>query len=447
MTELIYFETQAANLCGQHCLNNLLQGHYFSADILAGIAAELDAAEAELSTATTSSSQNVDESGNFSISVLSNAIARGFGLELSQARVQDTIQAASAETLDPVDGRHPAAFLLHSNAHWFSVRKLHGVWWDLNSLLDAPMPITTFHLAAVLATLKAEGWSVFAVRGELPAPMLPSGGQSPARERTWYSVSELQASASTRQRAAADVRASARQAAADAASTDPEMAAALAASLQHQSGAGEHGEAGTMTEQEQMELAMALSQAQQGSSGALVDVVEDSSPEVDDPELAAAIAASLADAGSAGAQAPAPSPAPSPAPAPAPQPETLAAAKSRIEQVLAAHEGDAMVTFRVALRSVVAGRGDVRTITCRVPTGAPIEAAFLAVDAQVVEACRAAGESAHIPEAAWNSDAQFAPTQALLPSAGAASGPTLHRSDAVGTVDVLNRCSVRAVVP
>lgn len=41
----IYHEKQESLLCGQHCLNNLLQGPYFSAADLSEIAHELDAKE------------------------------------------------------------------------------------------------------------------------------------------------------------------------------------------------------------------------------------------------------------------------------------------------------------------------------------------------------------------------------------------------------------------
>ena len=48
MSEFIYHEKQAAALCGVHCLNNLLQGPYLNAGVLADIAHELDAAERKL---------------------------------------------------------------------------------------------------------------------------------------------------------------------------------------------------------------------------------------------------------------------------------------------------------------------------------------------------------------------------------------------------------------
>ena len=67
-------------MCGQHCLNNLLQGQYFTESELAEIAHELDMRERELmfsaGTETAEAiafaaeeSGNVDDSGNFSVEV------------------------------------------------------------------------------------------------------------------------------------------------------------------------------------------------------------------------------------------------------------------------------------------------------------------------------------------------------------------------------------------
>ena len=45
---ILYHEKQESALCGQHCLNNLLQGPYFNAGSLADLAHELDAMEQRL---------------------------------------------------------------------------------------------------------------------------------------------------------------------------------------------------------------------------------------------------------------------------------------------------------------------------------------------------------------------------------------------------------------
>ncbi len=41
----VYWERQVAGLCGQHCVNTLLQGPYLSPDMLSEVALRLDAQE------------------------------------------------------------------------------------------------------------------------------------------------------------------------------------------------------------------------------------------------------------------------------------------------------------------------------------------------------------------------------------------------------------------
>ena len=84
---ILYHERQVAALCGQHCLNNLLQGPYYTEWDLAEIARALDRKEkalmleagmtAEASAFLNAESQNVDSQGNFSIQVLSTALQSG----------------------------------------------------------------------------------------------------------------------------------------------------------------------------------------------------------------------------------------------------------------------------------------------------------------------------------------------------------------------------------
>ena len=98
---ILYHEKQESALCGQHCLNNLLQGPYFNAGALADIAHELDRKEQALmmSEGMTAdaiafmreASGNVDAQGNFSIQVLSEALKRSFGLELSDVRHEEVL--------------------------------------------------------------------------------------------------------------------------------------------------------------------------------------------------------------------------------------------------------------------------------------------------------------------------------------------------------------------
>jgi ataxin-3 len=72
LREVIFFEKQESRLCAQHALNMLLQGPYFSADVLAEIGHDLDEQEKQVLNAEDRArfqSQNLDDSGFFSIQV------------------------------------------------------------------------------------------------------------------------------------------------------------------------------------------------------------------------------------------------------------------------------------------------------------------------------------------------------------------------------------------
>eukprot|EP00753_Platysulcus_tardus_P012782 PLAT3542.7.p1 GENE.PLAT3542.7~~PLAT3542.7.p1 ORF type:complete len:265 (-),score=104.83 PLAT3542.7:421-1215(-) len=159
-TELLYHEKQEALLCGQHCLNNLLQGPFFSAPDLAAIARELDEREAEL-LGGVALHERVSDDGNFGIEVLREALLRSHGLRLGPL---------TPEILADAGGQQ--AFVCNLHSHWYALRRTEGDhWWDLNSLLPEPEPITSFFLSALLAQLQGEGWNIQIVEGKLPAPV------------------------------------------------------------------------------------------------------------------------------------------------------------------------------------------------------------------------------------------------------------------------------------
>uniref|UniRef100_A0A287D9J3 ubiquitinyl hydrolase 1 n=1 Tax=Ictidomys tridecemlineatus TaxID=43179 RepID=A0A287D9J3_ICTTR len=139
--ESIFHEKQEGSLCAQHCLNNLLQGEYFSPVELSSIAHQLDEEERmrmaeggvtseDYRTFLQQPSGNMDDSGFFSIQVISNAL-KVWGLEL---------------------------ILFNSPEYWF----------NLNSLLTGPELISDTYLALFLAQLQQEGYSIFVVKGDLP---------------------------------------------------------------------------------------------------------------------------------------------------------------------------------------------------------------------------------------------------------------------------------------
>ncbi|KAM4690166.1 ataxin-3 isoform 2-T2 [Rhinophrynus dorsalis] len=168
--ESIFHEKQEGSLCAQHCLNNLLQGEYFSPVELSSIAMQLDEQERMRMAEGGLTSQeyrtfmepsgNMDDSGFFSIQVISDAL-RVWGLELTLFNSPEYQNLG----IDPINER---AFICNYKEHWFTVRKLGKQWFNLNSLLTGPELISDTYLALFLAQLQQEGYSIFVVKGDLP---------------------------------------------------------------------------------------------------------------------------------------------------------------------------------------------------------------------------------------------------------------------------------------
>jgi hypothetical protein len=49
----------------------------------------------------------------------------------------------------------------------FSVRRLYGTYFNLNSLLSAPERVSDFYLASLLGQFKQDGYDVFVVKGRV----------------------------------------------------------------------------------------------------------------------------------------------------------------------------------------------------------------------------------------------------------------------------------------
>lgn len=176
----IYHERQLGGLCGVHCLNNLLQGPRFGPGDLAEIGIELDEQEQALIRQQSSELlgasdfKNVDTSadgGNFNIQVLILALQR-HGLRLLSSNHPD----AKKPMKDPSSAAK--AFLCQYRDHWFAIREVADCWWNLNSSRKRPAMVSPFVLAAWLAQLGAEGYSIFLVTGsDLPEPAQPASEQ------------------------------------------------------------------------------------------------------------------------------------------------------------------------------------------------------------------------------------------------------------------------------
>uniref|UniRef100_A0A3P9LZX3 ubiquitinyl hydrolase 1 n=1 Tax=Oryzias latipes TaxID=8090 RepID=A0A3P9LZX3_ORYLA len=162
---------EKGSLCAQHCLNNLLQGEYFTPVDLSSIAHQLDEEERmrmaeggmgseEYRTFLQQPSGNMDDSGFFSIQVISNAL-RVWGLEL----ILFNSREYQSLMINPINEK---AFICNYKEHWFTIRKLGQQWFNLNSLLTGPELISDTYLALFLAQLQQEGYSIFVIQGNLP---------------------------------------------------------------------------------------------------------------------------------------------------------------------------------------------------------------------------------------------------------------------------------------
>lgn len=164
----VYHEKQVASLCGQHCLNNLLQGPYFSFPDLGAIAKELDDKERLLRTSEGKvfKSCNVDDSGNFSYTTMSEAVRRSHGIALHRVR-------EGSEVLQ--SPQICQGFVCNLQSHWFSIRPIQAgercCWFNLDSLKERPELVSDFYLSAYIGQLQANGYSVFQVVGTLPPLM------------------------------------------------------------------------------------------------------------------------------------------------------------------------------------------------------------------------------------------------------------------------------------
>ncbi|KAI9099940.1 ataxin 3 [Phlyctochytrium arcticum] len=173
----IFHEKQEGQLCAQHALNALLQGAYFTAVDLADIARQLDAVELEamaegnvggLETAeyqrfVKEGSSNYDDSGFFSVQVISKALSV-WNLGITPIR---SPQASSARS----NPAQECAFICNLQEHWFTLRKFGksaARWYNLNSVYDGPEYVSETFLGLLLAQLENEGYSIFVVEGALP---------------------------------------------------------------------------------------------------------------------------------------------------------------------------------------------------------------------------------------------------------------------------------------
>lgn len=171
--ETIFHEKQDGYLCAQHCLNALLQGPYFNVLDLANLGHQMDEEERIRMAESGIDSEdyrhfleqpsgNMDDSGYFSVQVISSAL-KVWGLELIP--YNSTEPTALLAQKDPSQMK---AYICNYKGHWFTIRKTGKQWFNLNSMLNGPQLISDTYLAMYLTQLMQEGYAIFIVIGSFP---------------------------------------------------------------------------------------------------------------------------------------------------------------------------------------------------------------------------------------------------------------------------------------
>eukprot|EP00887_Chlorella_sp_A99_P005363 scaffold1.g5363.t1 len=185
---LLYHESQKAALCGVHALNTLLQGPFFTEFDLAQMAQELDALERQLlAEAGIDSADYLQHvagahpptfpSPQLGGTVLSKALEI-WGLQA----VPLTSPDAEAVRREPVLGE---AFIANLREHWFTIRRVGEEFWNFNSIYPAPEPLSSFYLSAYLGSLQEQGYTVYWIRGQLPVGPHPDAGAADGPGAWW----------------------------------------------------------------------------------------------------------------------------------------------------------------------------------------------------------------------------------------------------------------------
>lgn len=173
MQKWVYHERQSESMCAVHCLNALFQGPVINEVELAEIARDLDMKEASLykgfgEIVGVKGSMNVSEDGNFSIQVIIKAI-EARGLKVDQIKLIDSsVLPKENDPLDDDPNKCVHAYICWLKHHWICFRKVHGFWFDMNSLNSVPQYLSYFRIELNLGELKRQGYYVYKVTGKIP---------------------------------------------------------------------------------------------------------------------------------------------------------------------------------------------------------------------------------------------------------------------------------------
>lgn len=113
----------------------------------------------------------MQDMGDFNIEVLQLALQnKGFNIEMIYLQNPSVNTNTMAHDFSGI--------VINSGDHWFAIRKVHDMWWNLNSLNKesemgpGPEMIGEIGLHAFLLTFANIGHTVLLLKGKLPDPDL-----------------------------------------------------------------------------------------------------------------------------------------------------------------------------------------------------------------------------------------------------------------------------------
>jgi Josephin/UBX domain len=131
-------------------------------------------------------SGNVDPAGNFSIQVLKVALQEQYNITLPHISQESLKEQLNHKKSDITEFQ---GFICHKAAHWFAIRQIGGRFWNLNSTLPRPVPVSHFQLASEMTQWQNQGYTLFCVPSGLPSCGTKKG-QSGAGGQ-WHKMSDL----------------------------------------------------------------------------------------------------------------------------------------------------------------------------------------------------------------------------------------------------------------
>jgi ataxin-3 len=121
--------------------------------------------------------------GNFSIEVLRAALKSKYELDLPNIRQEGVSDFGDVTDME--------GFICNREAHWFSIRKINGRFWKLNSTAERPQIISHFSLATEIQELQNSGYSVFCVPVGLSPPCASKAQRERGLPQYWWKEEDL----------------------------------------------------------------------------------------------------------------------------------------------------------------------------------------------------------------------------------------------------------------